>query len=99
MSSQDIKPPKNFDIEDVETSLNDETVVKAGEVGIWKDREKAERAKWRPRIASVVVFVWILCTLVGLLRWVTLGDTLLLMGSPLLLLDPLRRVLKYYFRE
>lgn len=90
--------PKDFDIEDVHASRDDETVVKAGEVGNWKDREEAEKAKWRPRIAGVVVFIWITCTLVGLWRWVTLGDTLLLVSSPVLLLVPLGQVLKYYFR-
>ena len=97
-SSQDIQLPKDFEIEDVSTSRDDETVVKAGEVGTWQDREEAEKIKWRSYITGIVVFIWTICTLVGLFRWLTLGDTLLLISSPILLLGPLGQVLKYYFR-
>jgi hypothetical protein len=97
-SSQDIELPKDFEIEDVETSRDDEAVVKAGEVGTWKDREEAAKVKWRPYITGIVVAIWTVCTLVGLFRWITLGDTLLLMSSPVLLLGPMGQVLKYYFR-
>jgi hypothetical protein len=98
-SSQDFRPPKDFEIEEVETLLDDEekTVLKAGNVEKW-ERLELEKVKARPYITSIVISLWVICTIAGFIRWTTLGDVSLLISSPILLVGPLNEILRFYYR-
>lgn len=48
-------------------------------------------------IASVVLFVWVGWVVAGFVRLALTGDIRMLLASPILLLFPLRVVLRYYF--
>ena len=97
-SSQDLSHCKDFDIAEVTKTSNDEdtNIVNAGEIETW-ERLQVEKAKIRPYITGIVISLWAICTIVGLIRWDTTGDISLLIGSPVLLIFPLRNVLKFYF--
>jgi hypothetical protein len=97
-SSQDLSHCKDFDIEEVTETSNDEekNVVNACEIETW-ERLQVEKAKARPYITGIVISLWILCIITGLIRWDTTGDSSFLICSPVLLILPLRNVLKFYF--
>jgi hypothetical protein len=97
-SSQDLSHCKDFDIEEVKESSNDEeeNVVNAGEIEEW-ERLQVEKAKARPYITGIVISLWVICTIVGLIRWDISGDISLLISSPVLLIFPIRNVLQFYF--
>jgi hypothetical protein len=97
-SSGDFSLPKNFDIDEVTTSSEEEkTAIKAGNVETWERLELNEKAKTRPYIAGIVISLWVICTTIGLFRLATIGDVSLLISSPLLLIGPLNTVIKFYF--
>ena len=94
--------PEPFDIEEVKTTSNEEgkvVYVEAGEVKTWKRLELSEKAKTRPYIVGAVISLWIACVVAGLYRWATAGDISLLISSPVLLVNPLHEILKFYFKE
>jgi hypothetical protein len=97
-SSQDLSQCNEFDIEEINESSNDEdeNVVNAGEIEEW-ERLQIEKSKARPYITGIVISLWVICIIVGLIRWDISGDISLLISSPVLLIFPLRNVLKFYF--
>jgi len=99
--SQNVNSSKDFDIEDVDTlsDAKDRSVIQSGTVETWEHFELAKKAKPRLYITSVVITLWVVCLLVGLFRWFAVGDMLLFISTPALLLSPMHYVLRYYFRE
>jgi len=95
---QDFSQVQNFDVEDVEASSGKEeqNVVNAGEIETWK-RLEIEKAKARPYITGVAMSIWVIWTIVGLIRCAIAGDISLLISSPALLVLPLSKVLNFYF--
>jgi hypothetical protein len=100
ISSQDFRPPKDFEIEEVKTSPEDQekTVLEAGNVEEWQHLELKEKVKARLYITSLVISLWMICTIAGLIRWTSAGDASLLISSPILLIGPLHEILRFYYR-
>lgn len=92
--------PEGFEVDEVNASSSEEEqdVVDAGYVGIWEQLIFAEKVRVRPYLSSIVISVWAICAIASLIRFIMTGDFLFL-GSPALLLAPLNRVLKFYFKS
>ena len=86
---QDLSQLQNLDIEEVHASSNeaDKEVVDAGKVEEW-ERLFAEKTKVRPYITGIVMLVWMIWTIVGLIRCAAVGDITLLITSPTILIFP-----------
>jgi len=96
--------PKSFeknDIEEVELSSKEDKndMRHFGVVETWKRPEVSERAKARPYIASVVMFLWVIGTTVGLIRFIAVGDISVLIYSPVVLMVPVKVILDFYFKR
>ncbi len=98
-SSQDFKPFQSFDIEEIEASTTDEerSILDEGAVEEWTHLE-IEKAKARPYITSTVILLWVVCTVVGLIIWMTTGNIAPFVSSPVLLIKPLLDILKFYYK-
>lgn len=101
-SSKDFSQPENFNINDIEEASTDSdkedtNVVHAGNVEVWKRLSFNEKAKARPFITSIVLLLWVICTVAGVMRWVGVGDITLLAISPALIIVPVGVVLKFYY--
>jgi hypothetical protein len=101
-SSKDFIQPRDFgvyDIEEVSSEDEENNAINAGEVKAWKHLEAGEKTKTRLYITRIVVSLWVIWTLVGLIKYFTAGDISLLISSPTLLIFPVRKVLEFYFKE
>ena len=96
---QEIDLPEDFDVEEVTPTSNEaKEIVHAGTVENWRMLEFAEKAKFRPYIARIIIWVVAAGIIASALRFLITGNFLLIL-PPALISAPLYIILKYYFRS
>jgi hypothetical protein len=104
---------REFGIEDDEFSARSQDEAEpGGEVAAWENleeqlkrqehferlQERSEKRKWRCRITIAVVSVWVTWILIGLVRLVLVGDSLLLTSSAAMSI-PFVMIVRFYFMD
>ena len=93
--------PKDFEINEIKVSQANgkNEIDEAGFVQTWKPialPRETEKARLRPWITGITLFIWVVSIVVGLSRYLATGDATLFIGTNLLLL-PICMVLRFYY--
>ena len=95
--------PQSFTNNDITETLEpwdqEEKGVNIGIVMPWKLPAIPEKEKTRSYITKTVMLLWAVGTLVGFVRYATVGDLSILIYSPVVLMAPLLSILDYYYRK
>ena len=62
---------KEFDIEEVEIPLDDQSkeVVQIGEVELWDRIQEDRTFKIRSCLTGTIISTWVFCIIAGIIRW------------------------------
>jgi len=93
---QEFDLSQDFDVEEVEIYSEEEDVIIAGEIEIWKV-EASEKARVRPYIAAIIVAIWAICTITGIMYVVFTGNIYATVSA--LINAPMYFVLRFYFKS